>query len=62
VRGEPAHALPLASIGAYGHGGAQGTFALVDPKKDLVAVFLAQRLRNEERFIFLSMAAAAVAD
>ena len=61
VRGERGGS-GLASIGAYGHVGAASTMGLVDPKKDLVAVFLVQRQNCEERFFFMAMAAAAVAD
>ncbi|MBL8223205.1 MAG: beta-lactamase family protein, partial [Bryobacterales bacterium] len=36
--------LNLSSEGTFGHGGAFGTYGWVDPKKDLVAVFLIQNL------------------
>jgi CubicO group peptidase (beta-lactamase class C family) len=61
VRGERGVRAPLASIGAYGHPGVSGTMGRVDPKKGLVAVFLVQRT-CDERIVFQSMAAAAVAD
>jgi CubicO group peptidase (beta-lactamase class C family) len=53
--------LPLASIGAYGHGGAFGTYGWVDPKKDLVGVFLVQQPDvSTERSAFMAMAASAI--
>lgn len=62
VRGERGPRQSLASIGAYFHGGGTSTAVLVDPKKEVVAVFLVQRERCEERNFFMAMAAAAVAD
>jgi CubicO group peptidase (beta-lactamase class C family) len=53
--------LPLASIGSYGHGGAFGTYGWVDPKKDLVGVFLVQQPDvATERNAFMAMAASAI--
>ncbi|HTM52084.1 MAG TPA: serine hydrolase domain-containing protein, partial [Bryobacteraceae bacterium] len=40
---DPLGTLQLQSIGTFGHGGAFGTQGWVDPKKDLVGVFLIQR-------------------
>jgi CubicO group peptidase (beta-lactamase class C family) len=37
---EPVGTLSLLSIGSYGHGGAFGTHGWIDPKKDMVTVFL----------------------
>jgi CubicO group peptidase (beta-lactamase class C family) len=55
--------LPLESKGAYGHGGAFGTYGWVDPNKDLLGVFLVQRPgASEERNAFLSLAASAIMD
>lgn len=55
--------LPLASIGAYGHGGAFGTHGWVDPKKDLVGVFLVQRPgATDERNAFMAIGASAITD
>ena len=55
--------LPLTSIGAYGHGGAFGTYGWVDPKKDLVGVFLVQQPDvSTERSAFMAMAASAIAE
>jgi CubicO group peptidase (beta-lactamase class C family) len=55
--------LPLTSIGAYGHGGAFGTYGWVDPKKDLVGMFLVQQPDvSTERSAFMAMAASAIAE
>jgi len=55
--------LPLTSIGAYGHGGAFGTYGWVDPKKDLVGVFLVQQPDvATERSAFMAMAASAITE
>ncbi len=69
IREPPAApALALASIGSYGHAGSFGTFAWVDPKQDLVGVFLIQRHfglkpgHGPERWTFMAMAAAAIVD
>jgi CubicO group peptidase (beta-lactamase class C family) len=54
-------ALPLVSVGSYGHGGAFGTHGWVDPKNDLVGVFLVQRSgADAERNAFMSIANSAV--
>lgn len=63
----PLGTLRLASIGTYGHGGGLGTFGWVDPKKDLVGVFLvhhrwSQRAPREKLAAFMAMAAAAIVD
>jgi CubicO group peptidase (beta-lactamase class C family) len=55
--------LPGCSIGTYGHGGAFGTYGWVDPKKDLVGVFLVQRPgATDERNAFMSIANSAIMD
>jgi CubicO group peptidase (beta-lactamase class C family) len=55
--------LPLTSIGTYGHGGAFGTYGWVDPKKDLVGVFLVQQPEvSTERNAFMAMAASAITE
>jgi len=57
----PDGTLPLASIGTYGHGGAWGTYGWVDPKKDLIGVFLVQQPEaSSERAAFMAMAASAI--
>lgn len=40
------------SRGAFGHGGSDGTYAWVDPKRDLIAVYLTQSRSNETRTRF----------
>jgi CubicO group peptidase (beta-lactamase class C family) len=66
VVAEPLGTLNLMSIGSYGHGGAWGTYGWVDPKKDLVGVFLIQSSGGPDgtavRNAFMAMAAAAVTD
>lgn len=51
--------LNLMSIGSYGHGGVLSTHAWVDPKKDLVGIFLISRSGQlrEARDAFFAMAA-----
>ncbi len=57
-----AAAAPL-SEGTYGHGGRYGTYAFIDPKKDMIGIFLIQREGgSEERNAFVAMAAAAAVD
>ena len=50
------------SPGTYFHGGAFGTHGWVDPKKDLVGVYLVQRtnLGDAPRNAFMNMVNAAV--
>ncbi|SRR5581483_633489 len=56
-------ALPLLSTGSYGHGGAFGTYGWVDPKQDMVGVFLVQRpSASDERNAFMSLAGSAIVD
>jgi CubicO group peptidase (beta-lactamase class C family) len=58
---DAAGALPLAPVGTYSHGGRYGTFGFVDPKNDLIGVFMIQREGgSEERLAFVEMAEAAV--
>ena len=57
-----AAAAPL-SEGAYGHGGRYGTYAFIDPQKDMIGIFLIQREGgSEERNAFVAMATAATLD
>lgn len=61
----PGSQLTLTSPGSYGHGGAFGTYGWIDPKKDLVGVFLIQRFgggTNEEQTAFQIIANSAVID
>ncbi|MEW5976108.1 MAG: serine hydrolase domain-containing protein [Acidobacteriota bacterium] len=62
---EPLGTLQLQSEGTYGHGGAFGTEGWIDPKKDLVGVFLIQRSRGGdgmEAGAFKAMVASSIAD
>jgi len=62
---EPLGTLLLQSEGTYGHGGAFGTEGWIDPKKDLVGVFLIQRDSGGdgmEANAFKAMAAAAIVE
>jgi CubicO group peptidase (beta-lactamase class C family) len=54
----------LYSVGTFYHGGARGTVGFVDPKKDVVCLFMMQRTpaQMEEPSLFVSMAAAAILD
>jgi CubicO group peptidase (beta-lactamase class C family) len=57
--------LLLASPGSFGHGGAFGTYGWMDPKKDLLGVFLIQRTTggtSEETNAFQALANAAAVD
>ncbi len=55
--------LPLTSVGTYGHGGAFGTYGWVDPKQDLLGVFLVQRPgASDERNAFMAIGASAIMD
>ncbi len=60
---DPIGTLQYQSIGTFGHGGAFGTEGWIDPKKDLVGVFLIQRNSGgdgEEANVFKTLAAAAI--
>ena len=52
----------LANLGTFGHGGAFGTDAFVDPKRDLIGVFLIQRVpgAGSERSVFRELAESAI--
>jgi CubicO group peptidase (beta-lactamase class C family) len=58
--------LTLMSIGSFGHGGAWGSHGWIDPKKDLVGVYLIQSSGGPDtafsKSVFLTMAGAAVTD
>jgi len=59
VRDAPA-AWPLISNGTYGHGGRYGTYCFIDPKKDMIGIFMIHREGgSEERIAFTQMAYAA---
>ena len=53
----------LASIGTYGHGGRYGTYCFLDPKKDLVGIFLIHRQGDSvERTAFQQIVYGALLD
>lgn len=59
---DPLGTATLMSIGSYGHGGAFGTHGWIDPKKDLVGVFLVQQASSgadSAKYAFMAMANAA---
>ena len=63
VARDAAGALPLAPVGTYSHGGRYGTFGFVDPRNDLIGVFMIQREGgSEERIAFMELAEAAVTE
>jgi CubicO group peptidase (beta-lactamase class C family) len=58
---DAAGALPLTPVGTFGHGGRYGTYGFVDPKNDLIGVFMIQREGgSDERIAFTELAEAAV--
>ncbi len=60
---EPMGTATLLSLGSYGHGGAFGTHGWIDPKKDLVGVYLVQHSGGggePPKWVFMAMANAAV--
>ncbi len=60
---QPAGALNLASIGTFGHGGRYGTYCFIDPKKDLIGVFMIHREGgSDERNAFVQMTYAALTE
>jgi CubicO group peptidase (beta-lactamase class C family) len=65
VMKDPLATLGLQSVGTYGHGGAFGTQGYIDPKKDMVYVFLIQRASGggpDEWNAFRQVAASAVTE
>jgi CubicO group peptidase (beta-lactamase class C family) len=62
---DAAGTLNMQSAGTYSHGGALGTYGWVDPKKDLVGVFMVQRASGgdtSERNTFVELAGTAILD
>jgi CubicO group peptidase (beta-lactamase class C family) len=62
VTKDPIGQLTFLSRGTFHHGGAFGTFGWIDPKKDLVGVFLIQMSVNRQdvRDSFIEMTGASV--
>ncbi len=55
-------AAPL-SIGTYGHGGRYGTYCFIDPKKNLIGIFMIHREGgSDERNAFVNIAYSALVD
>jgi CubicO group peptidase (beta-lactamase class C family) len=60
---DPAAQLTLMSKGAYGHGGRYGTFAFLDPARQMIGIFLIHREGgSDERNAFVTLANAAAID
>ena len=60
---DPAAALTLLSTGTYGHGGRYGTYCFIDPKRDMIGIFMIHREGgSDEKNAFVSMAVSAVVD
>lgn len=60
---DPQAALTLLSPGTYGHGGRYGTYCFIDPKRDMIGIFMIHREGGaDEKNAFVSMAASAVVD
>jgi CubicO group peptidase (beta-lactamase class C family) len=65
---KPAGVTGMLSPGTFGHGGAYGTQGWVDPKKELICVFMIQRVRlpnadaSPMRKTFQEAAVAALSD
>jgi CubicO group peptidase (beta-lactamase class C family) len=58
---DSAQAGSLFPVGTYGHGGRYGTFCFIDPKNDLIGIFMIHREGgSEERQAFTTMAEAAI--
>jgi CubicO group peptidase (beta-lactamase class C family) len=61
VVNDPLGTLSLVSPGTYGHGGRYGTFCFIDPKNDLIGIFMIQREGgSDERQAFTTMAESSV--
>ena len=53
----------LMSIGTYGHGGRYGTYYFIDPKRDMIGIFMIHREGgSDEKNAFVEMAIAAAVD
>jgi CubicO group peptidase (beta-lactamase class C family) len=64
VTKDPIGILSGHGIGTFGHGGAFGTYGWIDPRRDMVGVFLIQFSgdRRDVRDAFVEMATAAIID
>jgi CubicO group peptidase (beta-lactamase class C family) len=60
---DPQAALTLLSPGTYGHGGRYGTYCFIDPKRDMIGIFMIHREGgSDEKNAFVSIAASSVVD
>ncbi len=60
---DPAGELSMLSRGTYGHGGRYGTFCFLDPKQDMIGIFLIHREGgSDERTAFVEMAESSVVE
>ena len=61
---KPVGLAALYSVGTFSHGGDRGTVGWVDPKRDVVCLFMMQRTpaQMEELSLFLTLAAGAILD
>jgi len=63
LSGDPMNDFPLTSPGSFGHNGAFGAIVWIDPKEQLVRIFLEHRFGFfSESNVFMAMAGAAVVD
>lgn len=61
LSGDPINDFPLTSPGSFGHNGAFGAIIWIDPKKELIRIFLEHRFGSgNESNIFMAMAGSAV--
>jgi CubicO group peptidase (beta-lactamase class C family) len=60
---DPDATVPRMPAGAYGHGGRYGTYCFIDPKDDMIGIFLIQREGgSDERNAFVELALASLAN
>jgi len=60
---KPTGTLSFASPGTYGHGGRYGTYFFIDPKRDMIGIFMIHREGgSDERTAFMQMALSSVMD
>ena len=63
LSGNPMNDFPLTSPGSFGHNGAFGAIVWIDPKEQLIRIFLEHRFGFfKESNVFMAMAGAAVVD
>ena len=60
---DPQGESQLLSIGTYGHGGRYGTYYFIDPKRNMIGIFMIHREGgSDEKNAFVQMAIAAAID